>query len=89
MWIERKRERFRRLVRWSRLTMVYNIIIAVRCTAVVHIITTTESRQTRTHGRRTNGDCGGGVGETETARRDRDRAGEKYLVVPLMETVPI
>jgi len=41
----------------------------------------------RAHGRRTIGD--GGVGETETARRDRDRASEKYLVVPLMETVPI
>lgn len=39
MWIERKRERFRRLVRWSRLTMGYNIIIVVRCTAVVRIIT--------------------------------------------------
>lgn len=42
----------------------------------------------RAHGRRTIGD-GGGVGETETVRRDRDRASEKYLVVPLMETVPI
>jgi len=56
----------------------------VRCTAVVHIILLQRRKVVkRAHGRRTNGDGG----ETETAVLDRDGASEKYLVVPLMETV--